>query len=463
LNVIFEDFKGNTETKNLSTIYKLPIIARDVTVNINDYTQADTFDMEIDYKNFPFDPRCIRSVGVTIYIDDMKGTYKNGQELNLIVPSSDNEVFHGFADEDTITFDDEHRAVRFSGRDFTGMFTDLPAPGVPQDTTTPLDDLIRGIIAANPTLAKITVDNRTGEKLLPISSFSPDFKPQSTKVNPRPNQNLWDLIQELVSQHALIAYIELDTLVITKPRILYGKTETKQFIYGQNVKTLEFKRKLGRKKGFNIQVISFAKKEVIKAEIPRESTAEWAKSIGLAQLDVTIPQVDSEGAPATPKKAPTMTFRFADKDKKQCIEIAQKIYEEVGRQQIEGSLVTKEMDIVETGDNGVSSCFNATLMRIGTPILIKIQQGDLEGLDKIPDILNKTTGKMEPDVATRKNFLIKRCYDADVAEAFAKSFSMFTPKFFTKSVKLTVNQESGFQMKVDFINFIELDNEKLGI
>jgi hypothetical protein len=60
----------------------------------------------------------------------------------------------------------------------------------------------------------------------------------------------WEVIQDLVGKAALVAYIELDELIIAKPRALYEGTNAKQFIYGKNLKSLEFKRKLGRVKGF---------------------------------------------------------------------------------------------------------------------------------------------------------------------------------------------------------------------
>ncbi len=453
LGILFEDFKGTLPAADLQQIYALPIVARDVVVNINDYTTADTFELEIDYKNFPFDPRCIRSCRVTIHIEDIKTIFQNGNALKPIIPSAENVVFQGFADDDSITFDDEHRSVKLSGRDFTGLLTDTKAPTIPLSTDLPLDVLIQGIFDKNPSLKNLKIDNRTGNAKLPvINDFAPDNKLQNTVRNPRPNENLWDVIQNLILSCALVAFIEIDKLVITKPRILYSNQKKKQFIYGQNIQSLEFKRKLGRKKGFNIVCISLVGKEIERAEIPKDSTKEWSDSIGVTQEVVTIPQMDSEGNALPAKPAPPITFRFNNMKKEQLIQNGQAIFEEMSRQQLEGTLMTKEMVIAEAAEKqDQHTCFSALLMRVGTPIEVHINQGDMKGLAQIST------------VAEREKFLIKRCYDPKVAHAFAQTLGSFHPKFFTKAVQFKLNQDTGFQMKIDFINFIELDNKKLGL
>lgn len=90
LNVLWEDF-GNSKDGDLQKLYTLPIIARRVTVHRNDYTTADTFDAEIEYKNFPFDPRCIRACGVAIYIQDMKRVYEDDNGATRIIPSEEKD------------------------------------------------------------------------------------------------------------------------------------------------------------------------------------------------------------------------------------------------------------------------------------------------------------------------------------------------------------------------------------
>ena len=128
-----------------------------------------------------------------------------------------------------------------------------------------------------------------------------------------------------------ITMVDLDKLVITKPRVLYGRQLTKQFVYGKNVKTLEFKRRLGRKKGFNIRTTSLNVKDKVteEAKIPKDATTEWSDEIGLTQEEITIPQINADGTKGEDKPAPYITFSFPNMTKKQLIECGQKIFEEV--------------------------------------------------------------------------------------------------------------------------------------
>lgn len=455
LRATFEDFDDKTaDTQDLKQQYTLPILARRVVVSINDYTQADKFSCEIDYKNFPFDPRCLRSCGVTIHMENTKSLFDANGAPVVITPTKENSVFIGFADEETISFDDEHRVVRMEGRDYTALLADLKFPASKLDLSRPLDSLIQGFLVANLTTKDIVVDNRLGEALPSISSFAPGFTPGATAKNPKANETLWDLFQELASRAALVMYIELDKLVITKPRVLYGRQLTKQFVYGKNVKTLEFKRKLGRKKGFNIRTTSLNVKDKIteEAKIPKDATTEWSDEIGLTQEEITIPQINADGTKGEDKPAPYITFSFPNMTKKQLIECGQKIFEEVGRQQIEGTLTSKEMLVPERIDDKTYSAdpFDVLKIRTGTPVEIHIDQGDLKGIQSVTSQDEKV------------KFLKMRGYEPTVAKALAMSLNKFHPRFYTKAVELTLEEDAGFSFKLDFINFIELDNAKVG-
>ena len=65
-------------------------------------------------------------------------------------------------------------------------------------------------------------------------------------------------------------------------------------------------------------------------------------------------------------------------------------------------------------------------------------------------------------VAARRKMLIKRGYTNDVANALAQSLGRVSTRFYTKAVRLSLSQNEGFEMELDFINFIELENANLG-
>jgi hypothetical protein len=172
LRIIWEDFNIKSDAR-LQKVYALPILARRVTVNINDYSQADTFDAEIDYKNFPFDPRAIRSCGVTVSMQDMKKIFQGDNSLEVIQPNRENTLFIGFADEESMTFDDSKRVVRLEGRDYTSLLIDRKYQGSTIDMNQPLDQIIAGLLAQLKETVDLHVDNRVEGNLPVVGKYSP--------------------------------------------------------------------------------------------------------------------------------------------------------------------------------------------------------------------------------------------------------------------------------------------------
>lgn len=448
LRVMWEDFGDSTNSK-LQEVYSLSVVARRISVTINDYMQADTFSCEIDYKQFPFDPRSLRACGVTIHMENMEKLYDQ-DKLTAIKPTLDNRLFIGFVDEEGIKFDDNHRTVKLEGRDFTAILIDRKYTrqgGL--DLTKRLDVLIQGLLDELRETAAIEIDNRTGTDLPVIAKFAPDFHPLGTLRNRQENESYWNVIVDLASRAGLVAYIELDKLVLTKPRAIYTRKAALQFIFGKNIKDLSYKRKLGRKKNFNVAVrslnMNLKDNPVITAEIPKEAKADWVAATGIPAERVQIPVINTDGSKGTPRDAPIMSFLIPDiANKDALIARGQEIYEELSRQQIEGTLETKEMEVMD----GKNDCFDLLQIRNGTPIKVTIDQGDLKGFHGINRL----------DVDAREQFLIKRCFDKKVARALAQSMSnerMDSP-FYTKSAQFILDAEQGFTLKLDFINFIEL-------
>lgn len=448
LRVLWEDFGQGTVAK-LQEYYVLNVIPKRALVNINDYTQADTFELEIDYKQFPFDPRAIRSCGVTIHMEDMKKPY-DGTEITRIKPSEDNARFVGFADEEGITFDDSSRVVRLEGRDLTSLLIDEKYRGGPVDLGRPLDVVLRQLLDQLQSTTPLALDNRVQGTLPTIAQFAPDFGAMATKKNVKKDETYWDVIQDLAARAGLIAYIELDKLVLSKPRVLYADQAITRMIYGKNLRRLEFKRKIGRLKNFNVIVRSLKveSKQVIDAKIPEDATESWSRATGIPNRRVQIQQLKADGTKDEPKDAPFLAFRVPNiGSKAQLTEIGQNIYEDLSRQQIEGSMETYEMEAIDS----VGNCANLLELRNGSPVSVDIDQGDLEGLNR------------QKTVEERTRFLIDRCYDPKVASVLANTLGRFNMTFYTKAVKFTIDRETGFRLDLDFINFIETPTRSLNL
>jgi len=445
LRIVWENF-GDELNPALKQAHTMQVLLKRARVTINSYTEADTFEMELDYKIFPFDPRCIRSCQVSIHMQNMGRLYDGSVNVRL-EPSTENTIFQGFVDDETMTFDDSTRTVRLKGRDFTALFVDTTWTGKTLNLTAPVDVLIAQMLL-DLKQSDILVDNRTGGSLPVLAKFYPDFGLLSGQRNARKKESYWDVIQDICTKAGLIAYMELDKLVITKPRTLYDPNKAIQFVYGRNISSFELKRNLGKQKGFNIRVRALVGKTVLLADIPKDSTA-----LENGGQEVKIPKQDAQGN-LQEQAAPYLSFVVANVNSKdQLIKIGEKIYEELSRQQIEGRFETHDMEapIGEEQTGGNEECFDLTKLRNGTPVQILISMDDLDAI------------KREQSQATRFKYLIDRCYPAQVATIFAATLGKYSTPFYTRSVDFTIDADNGFKVEVDFINFIETKNKGLGI
>lgn len=456
LRILPEDFQLTSDA-SLQRPYKMNVMAKNLTVNRNDYRTTSSFSCELDYRSFPFDPRALRYVGVAIYIEDMGSLYNQDGTDNALVPNADNAVFAGFVDEESVTLDESKQIVHFEGRDFTSLLIDQKyKESAPISLDRDVGQIIQGFLSTFKATQEIQFINRTGQTQLPIlSNFYPNFSdPLSASKNPGPKESYWEIILDIVSRAGLICYIELDKFILTTPRNLYSPAKDLKIIYGQNISHLSFKRKLGRLKNFNILVRSRVGAEVVEARIPAEATQSWCDSFGIPKAEATIPVLKPDGSLDTTqiKPAPYIAFPVPGMgNKDQLVQIGQTTYEEFSRQQLEGKFETKEME----GHSGESlnsanySTYDLTHLAIGQPIAIEIQTDDLNAISRLAT------------EESRRQYMIKRGYEKTVAVVLAKSMGKFSPRFYTKSYAMTVDEDNGFKLSVDFINIIDLSHRGL--
>ena len=129
----------NRNQREMSRFFLRPMSVR---VGKNSYAEADTFDATFAYKDFPFDPRAMRSVGVIIHMDNVKNLET---DLNVRVAEGlvgdererrlraveETVVFQGFVDDARISHDGTERLVTIEGRDNTALFLDRKRFKVP--------------------------------------------------------------------------------------------------------------------------------------------------------------------------------------------------------------------------------------------------------------------------------------------------------------------------------------------
>ena len=433
-------------------------------VRINSYVEADTFSVTARYEDFPFDPRLIRSMLITISIFNSKDISTEKAEKVAIMA--------GFADAHNISLDASARTVQFDGRDYTSLFIDtrfdnanlnddegrrLRKIKLARPLVSILEDLKSNVAGAE----KIQIEDRTQgavQNFTRASGGNYDLvngqKSQYGQVEyVQPNETYWDVISSICEAAGVICYIELDKLVLTTPRILYqsegfSSKKAVPFIYGKNIERLEFHKNLSKKKRFNVVVRSLNRRtsETTSLSIPRDATAGWIQATNVEKAVQQVLSLDSTGAQVK-KPAPAFVFRFIDKTKEELVSLGEGIFEQFVRQQLEGSMVTREMTI----NDGTE--IDLTQLKIGTPILIEMAQKDMQYINR-----KSPEGENISD-AQRVAYLLRRGYNPETAAILVQALAAITgkikPTFYMRGCELAMHSD-GFQLTVDFINFVVL-------
>lgn len=458
IRVYWEDFGSPKDILSKEMVLD-PIVPKSVEVEINSVNEADTFKMDLDYKTFPFDPRTIRALGVTIHMEDVETIFDNRGVQKKITPSEENIILVGFADENKINFSSEDRTVSIEGRDFTALLIDQKFFAPPPNLTLKLDILMKQLIDSVKGAESIEIQNNTGEDLPIPSSILTDINKLAGKKNSRKNDTVWDVMQGILRKLALKGYIDKDKFIIDKPKNAYtGRNGFTQFVYGLNLSSLEFERKIGRFRGVNIKAVglSFEDKSLITAEIPKESTdPELIKRFG--NTPIQVKKLGADGKPLSDQTAEYITFPVSNvKDKAHLITVAEQIFYEYSRQQLEGRLSTKEMLLPERVFNDGKTTkeirkVNFSSIKNGSPIEIFMSVDDMKEISQISSLNEK------------KKYLINRFYSPQVAEALATSMNRISTPFIVRSATFKIDSDNGFEMDIDFLNIIDVNNGNVDI
>jgi hypothetical protein len=346
----------------------------------------------------------------------------------------------------------------------------------------PLNKAILKLLSTFPATANIQVYSSPGVAMPVINSYDPNFgDPMTGGMNTGggKRETYWDIIQELAGRAGLICYMGIaqtpsgdiaPTIYLVTPKDQglnidpkTGKqstvtTDDIKIIYGNNVKNLRFKRKIGRLKNFNIQVVSRSGKEVISCRIPFDANQNWCTKYGIPKADVIIPVLKPDGSiDATQNKvAPSISFPYTKiANKAALVLIGQMLYEQYSLQQLEGSFSTWEMlgrgtTDTSTFDNKTSfTTYDMTQIKKGQTICIEIDPPDLQEISRFATAQDKS------------DYLTSKGYDSGLADLISGAIGKMSPRFQIKSYKMQMNESSGFQLDVDFYNLIDNTNRTL--
>ena len=394
---------------------RFSITPRSVEWNRNTMREADTFSLELDYRDLPLDPRAIRSLRVDIIAGDVEDP-----RLALSEGDGDKHRFSGLADTTETVLDSGGEVVKISGRDFTALFLDHVWDGSQVDITKPLIRVIESIVAATPGSSGIVVTSTSG------ASEVLSKKLGRTKWTVKPGYDTWSLIVDICGQAALLPVIDKNELRLAASDDF--RAGLAMFMYGRDLERLSFRRRANETRTGQIRVRAWDDQ----AGSSRE--AIWPRSPIVRRR-----KISAEGK-VTNEYAPIYEFSVKGAWSQEQLEArAKEIYEAGARNQIEGELVTREMQDKATAQDLLDLANGDTV----TVELGKYNPGSIAGMSDGEAINRLVEGHegLLPGVART------------VVRAWRASSDLLT-SFYVKTAKHRWSRADGYQLSVEFINFV---------
>lgn len=440
-------------------------------------------------------------------------TGEGKRRTSVLKPSAENLVIVGMADTLSSDFSERSSTVRIEGRDLRGILLDANvAPEVLEkiDLKKPLDEVVRTLVnkfhpqgkgidvaalAKEWPNGKIPSPHVAGDLTRPQFDADPVVanKAQAgngetcTSTPGNPNTiSYWDMVTQWCLLCGGVPYFVGAQLRIRPARTLYDqrKLDTAPFdpsfpypftvagkpskrevgpplvskpespfgyrrlVFGKDIAKLKFERKLGGVVVPAIRVVSYdgdnttkgAKNRLIEATYPPEDDDERrACSVG------------SSGKKGKTEEIYFPVYGIKNKDRLE--EIARALHAEIGRQELGGSISTKNL----ASFGGTNQDPDLLKLRPGDPIELR---SVATGLQTYPsfnhELLNHESQSFEEEV----DAVAKRLGDRDLAfylVATARdNLQQLTRTFRTSNVRYSWDTESGVSIDFDFQNFVEV-------
>jgi hypothetical protein len=294
LQVIFDGYGPSVRD---SEIMIIPVLPKSVTVHINSYKQADSFEMVFDAGDLPIDPRLIRAGAAEIYIfnapsgDDATRVLSRKQPLvdadpGGLRPRTDVETIGlelgspatkdaftfgnkprivGLFDDDEIELSSSGKWVSIKGQDYTAFLAGIQFPPTPNGvarripTGKRLDLIVEDLVREADPDGHLEVEVRGLDRAsLPVVGAK-EVSGNKRGIVVEAETSYWDVIYKVVERHGFISYVDGLSVVISRPKTITDKdtSNIKRMAWGKNLEHLTLKRHLGKEQAPTVVVKSY--------------------------------------------------------------------------------------------------------------------------------------------------------------------------------------------------------------
>lgn len=456
-------------------------------------TTADTATITFSAKDVPIDPRLIRSAGVEITIGiidpgsfeaGIRGEQNNGVRRSIIQRSTrqggpqtvspDTTRFVGVIDDWTIKFGDDGDTISCQARDLSALLRDEPlAAGKTLSMTLPIqqavqdmcdqyaslrgtrcyygDPLLGGSGSTNgPTLQTVIATPRLGPRR---------GRQQQRQRSGDQNESVMDHIIASCEQLGFrAAFYDYELWIIDPRNHFAGRSVQRTMVYGQNLVSMEFSRKLAGTKVPTIECRSYD---------PTIGRTRWARyPVAQGEASSGIIGVSNPSTQPRRNSAPSPSGN-ADADRIQTIILAQGLSpsalqaaarssnEQIGRQEIEGNFETAEVESFGAQTQVATGALprnDLLQLDAGDAVEILIQgQAVNEAASTAAELYSLTR-------QARARYFESIGFAQSVAARLAalQDATAFQTVFRINNMQLNYSADDGIVIKADFVNFIEV-------
>ena len=453
IEVVF-DGRGAPNSK----AFHLEIDPRSATVGLNGHYEADTWTMEFDARQLPFDPDQVAYCAVRIYMWD---SAKNLDQPEWAV--DDNLMIKGLVDEVQTNLVGEDNIVSFTGRDYTAI---LDPEWNPKDKVKANGGDLREVVesiadeaAPEGTTAKFEVVWEGEDDPPIVGGLARSTKKKGLWV--KPGKTYWDVIWDLCIQHAYVPRVEGSTIYISEPATQTRRTllQAPRLIYGSTLEKLEVKRTFAREKVPQIVIVAYDPYEKKKIEVKYPAK----RNIDVMTTAEKEQSKDALGIKLTVKKDEQMFFPgpagVIDKDA--LLRYARMKFYHIGRGETVYSMSTRHLSIpaprshatITDNVKALGEAFGLYKRNEDEINLLSLRPGSAIGIEFDPwnrDHLRRM------EVGQRVDYILQLGYHQEIANFVANNIDrmdFFKQDYYYNRGEISYSVDDGIEIEIEAANF----------
>lgn len=417
----------------------------------NSYNEADTFEATVDFEKFPIDSRVVKGATVQIYMADAESLAPNFWETRTAPFLLEHCVALGVVDHCETGIGEDGRQATIKGRDYTAYFLDVQ---VGEGKILWLEDdgetkrtfvsVIEGLIADDQSGNRRAIqirDPHLVDEIYPGNFMDRGTDTETGDRKKKQGETIWQALQNIALYSGHILYIDLDEIVVRRPKTLYlvdGMDESNWYRWtvGEDVSSFRPNRKMGRQQGIKVRCVSWSDDGPTLISVrPTVEEQEEKSQIGISQVGGESPE--EEPAPKTPYR----TYTFNDITKQDHLnQLADELYELVRHHELEGTW--------ETGEMRDSTGREMWRAGYGDPVVFEVSES-VQSLITL-------------DQATMIRRILAEGYGEKEAATIALTIKSKGVPFYIHSLEHRFSVEEGYKLKGEFRTrrVVEVDSDR---